>query len=206
MLGSGGRVCRRSNGGRRPALAAAVAPAEILAVTRDDCVAAVIDSADQAGFTRFGRACRAFARRRHDHRDRLPPSRPGSRAGLCRRTRSLRRGPALPPSSSGATCLRGAAPGADRRTRQDVLRQRHERRAVGGGVAAVRSRVRDLVECAGLSGYPADVPMTFVSLTDDVGVPPELARQMIVNLGWAGRSQGVIGRPPGDGDEAGRVS
>ena len=59
---------------------------------------------------------------------------------------------------------------------------------------------------ARLSGYPAGVPMTFVSMTDDVGVPPELAQQMIVNLGRAGRSQGVIRRPPGDGDKAEGIS
>ena len=33
------------------------------------------------------------------------------------------------------------------------------------------------------SGGPDGVPMTYVSLTNDVGLPPMLARQMIANLG-----------------------
>jgi pimeloyl-ACP methyl ester carboxylesterase len=36
---------------------------------------------------------------------------------------------------------------------------------------------------ARLSGYPRGMPFTYVSMTDDVGVPPELAEQMIANLG-----------------------
>lgn len=36
---------------------------------------------------------------------------------------------------------------------------------------------------ARLSAYPHGVPLTYVSLTDDVGVPPALAEQMIVNVG-----------------------
>ena len=34
-----------------------------------------------------------------------------------------------------------------------------------------------------LTGYLSDIPMTYVSMTDDVGVPPALAEQMIANLG-----------------------
>ena len=34
-----------------------------------------------------------------------------------------------------------------------------------------------------LSGYPNGIPITYVSMTDDVGVPPALAKQMIANLG-----------------------
>ena len=34
-----------------------------------------------------------------------------------------------------------------------------------------------------LTGYPRGVPITYVSMTDDVGVPPALAKQMIANLG-----------------------
>ena len=34
-----------------------------------------------------------------------------------------------------------------------------------------------------LSGYPDDVPMTYVSMANDIGVPPELAQRMIANLG-----------------------
>lgn len=34
-----------------------------------------------------------------------------------------------------------------------------------------------------LSGYPSGIPITYVSMTDDVGVPPALANQMIANLG-----------------------
>lgn len=36
---------------------------------------------------------------------------------------------------------------------------------------------------ARLSGYPDDVPMTYVSMANDIGVPPELAQRMIANLG-----------------------
>ena len=34
-----------------------------------------------------------------------------------------------------------------------------------------------------LTGYPRGVPITYVSMTDDVGVQPALAKQMIANLG-----------------------
>lgn len=36
---------------------------------------------------------------------------------------------------------------------------------------------------ARLSGYPDGVPITYVSMTDDVPVPPALAEQMVANLG-----------------------
>lgn len=36
---------------------------------------------------------------------------------------------------------------------------------------------------ARLSGCPTGVPMAYISLLDDIGVPPDLARQMIANLG-----------------------
>ncbi len=35
---------------------------------------------------------------------------------------------------------------------------------------------------ARLSGYPRDIPITYVSLTDDAAVPPAVATQMISNL------------------------
>ncbi len=38
---------------------------------------------------------------------------------------------------------------------------------------------------ARLSGYPDRVPVTYISLTEDVGVPPALAAQMIGNIGTA---------------------
>ena len=34
-----------------------------------------------------------------------------------------------------------------------------------------------------LTGYPNGIPITYVSMTHDVGVPPALAKQMIANLG-----------------------
>jgi pimeloyl-ACP methyl ester carboxylesterase len=36
---------------------------------------------------------------------------------------------------------------------------------------------------ARLSGYPVGVPITYISMSDDVAVPPALAEQMIGNLG-----------------------
>jgi pimeloyl-ACP methyl ester carboxylesterase len=36
---------------------------------------------------------------------------------------------------------------------------------------------------ARLSGYPDGMPITYVSLTEDVAVPPALAEQMMANLG-----------------------
>ena len=35
----------------------------------------------------------------------------------------------------------------------------------------------------GLSGRSADVPTTYASMTDDTGLPPKLAHQMIANIG-----------------------
>ena len=36
---------------------------------------------------------------------------------------------------------------------------------------------------ARLSGYPIGIPITYVSMAEDMGVPPSLAEQMIANLG-----------------------
>jgi pimeloyl-ACP methyl ester carboxylesterase len=44
---------------------------------------------------------------------------------------------------------------------------------------------------AGLSGYPQDVPITYISMTDDVPLPRARAEQMIANLG-AGVRQRVL--------------
>lgn len=153
--------------------------AEILAVTLEDCVAAVIDSADKAGFTRFGlvghslggvmiteTACR--------HPDRV--------------AELVYVGALVPaPGASAATIMFGSDLPADepRMPTEERAKMFFANDMTDEQWAAVWQQFvpeSAVLWNARLSGYPAGVPMTFVSLTDDVGVPPELARQMIVNL------------------------
>jgi pimeloyl-ACP methyl ester carboxylesterase len=149
-------------------------------VTLDDCVAAVIDSADRAGMARFvlvghslgGVVITATACR---HPDRV--------AAL------VYVGALTPaPEESAATVIFG------RDLPTDKPRMPTEERAKPffandmtdeqwTAVWAQFVPESALLWNARLAGYPRGVPVTYVSLTDDVGVPPELAEQMIVNIG-----------------------
>lgn len=155
-------------------------PADILSVTLDDCVSAVIDSADKAGFTRF----------------RLV----GHSLGGVVITETLLRNPgriaeliyvgALVPASgeSAATIVFGQdlPAGAPRMPTEERAKMFFANDMTDEQWVEVWQQFvpeSALLWNARLPGHPADVPMTYVSLTGDIGVPPELAQQMIANLG-----------------------
>jgi pimeloyl-ACP methyl ester carboxylesterase len=154
--------------------------AEILTLTLDDCVTAVIDSADKAGFTRFGLVGHSLGgvtitETAWRHPDRV--------------AQLVYVGALVPaPGASAASIMFGSDLPADAPL---IPTEERAKMFFANDMTAEQWAVvwqqfvpeSAVLWNARLSGYPADVPMTFVSLTDDVGVPPELARQMIVNLG-----------------------
>ncbi len=154
-------------------------PATIENVTLDDCVQVVIDSADQAGFERcvlVGHSLGAMTVTETAWRH------PERVAAL------IYVGGAVPaPGESCSVAVNGAEmpPGSvmasEERLRTfygndmtDEQWDEYWKGLVPDSAALLNSR---------LTGYPSDIPMTYVSMTDDVGVPPALAEQMIANLG-----------------------
>ena len=154
-------------------------PAPIDEVTLDDCVQVVIDSADQAGFDRsvlvghsLGAMTVTETALRHPERV----------AGL------VYVGGAVPaPGESASFAVNGAdmPPGPRMATEErarmffgndmpDEQWDEYWKTLVPESAILWNSR---------LTGYPRGVPITYVSMTDDVGVPPALAKQMIANLG-----------------------
>ena len=157
-------------------------PADILTVTLDDCVKAVADAVEQAGMGRFvlvghslggvviTEAALWFAARV---------------AGLVYVAALV---PAPGASAAGVVFGEDLPPGEPRVATKERAKiffandMTDEQWAVVWGQFVPES---PHLWNARLSGYPDGVPVTYVSMTDDVGVPPELARQMIANLGGA---------------------
>ena len=154
--------------------------ADLGAVTLDDCVRAVLACADQAGFERFvlvghslGGATITETAWRHSERV----------AGLI-----YVAGGVPAPGDSAATAITGSdmpswfhgMPAEDRarmffgNDMTDEQWAEHWRGLVPESATLWNAR---------LSGYPSGVPTTYVSMTEDVGIPPALAEQMIANLG-----------------------
>ncbi len=155
-------------------------PADILGVTLDDCVEAVVDSADAAGFTHvrlvghsLGGVVITETQRRY----------PG------RVTELIYVGALVPAQGASAATI---VFGADLPT--DEPRMPTEERAklffandmtdeqwgdVWNQFVPESARLWN----ARLSGPSVGVPTTYVSMTDDIGVPPEMAQQMIANSG-----------------------
>jgi pimeloyl-ACP methyl ester carboxylesterase len=154
-------------------------PADLANVTLDDCVQAVIDSADQAGFDRFvlvghslGGVTITETACRHP-----------------RRVAQLIYVGALvpaPAANMASVMIDGDLPPGEFFIDEQVAKPMFgndlsdEQWAqtwqgfVPDAAALMNARV---------SGYPGGVPITYVSMTDDVPVPPALAEQMIANLG-----------------------
>ena len=154
-------------------------PAIIEDVTLDDCVQVVIDCVDQAGFAQsvlVGHSLGAMTVTETAWRH------PEKVAGI------VYVGGAVPaPGESASFAVHGAdmPPGSvmasEERLRtfygndmSDEQWDEYWKELVPDSAALLNSR---------LTGYPSGVPMTYVSMTDDVGVPPALAKQMIANLG-----------------------
>jgi pimeloyl-ACP methyl ester carboxylesterase len=155
-------------------------PTNILAVTLDACVEAVIDAADQARLGRFalvghslGGVVITEAAWRY----------------AARVARLVYVGALVPaPRESAADILFGGdlPEAAPRMTTEDRAKgffandMTHDQ---WGEVWQQFVPESPRLWNARLSGYPDDVPMTYVSMANDIGVPPELAQRMIANLG-----------------------
>lgn len=155
-------------------------PADLATVTLADCVSAVMDAADHAGFDRFvlvghsaGGVTITETAYWHPHR----VTRLIYVAGLV-----------PPPGASAAKALTGMnfPPGE-----LPMIEETVARALFGNDLSEAQwvthwaSVVPETAEVmnAHLSGYPRDVPMTYVGLTEDVPVPPFAVEQMVANLG-----------------------
>lgn len=165
-------------------------PADLAAVTLADCVEAVVDSADQAGFERFvlvghsiGGVTITETAWRH------PP-----RVGHLVYVGALVPGPGM---SASIVMTGGDLPPTEPVVIEEALaktlfandltdRQWNEywQESVPEAAGIMNAR---------LGGYPQDVPITYISMTDDVPVPPGLAEQMIANLGAGVRHRVLSG-------------
>jgi pimeloyl-ACP methyl ester carboxylesterase len=155
-------------------------PAEITEVTLDDCVQAVIDFADQAGFEQFalvghslGGVTVTETAWRHPERvvhlvyvGALVPA-PGTSASIAWWGVDMPAGEPVTVDGELAHTLFG----------NDLSEERWAELWSGFVPEA------DALMNARLSGYPDGVPVTYVSMTEDVAVPPALAEQMMTNLG-----------------------
>ncbi len=155
-------------------------PADVLEVTLDDCVQAVVESADAAGFHRFalvghslGGVVATETTQRCPHRvaavvyvGALTPAPECNAAGLIF-------GDDLPESEPRTT--------SEERARLFFANDMSEEQWADVWPQFVPESPK--LWNARTTRYPDDIPMTYVSLTDDVGVPPESAQQMIANIG-----------------------
>ncbi|MGE2688901.1 alpha/beta fold hydrolase [Mycolicibacterium pulveris] len=155
-------------------------PADLAAVTLDDCVQAVIDTADEAGFERFvlvghslGGVTITETAWRHPERV----------------ARLLYVGALIPGPGSCAAVIQT---GADWPSGELVTIEEGIAKAIFGNdlsdeqwSATWQTFVPDAGNLmnARLSGYPDRTPITFVRMTDDVPVPAALVEQMTAPLG-----------------------
>jgi pimeloyl-ACP methyl ester carboxylesterase len=163
-------------------------PADLATVTLEDCVHAVIDSADEAGFERFvlvGHSIGGVTITETAWRHPL------------RVAHLVYAGALVPaPGMSASTIMTGAdLPAAEPVVIDEALaktlfandltdRQWNEywQAAVPEAAGIMNAR---------LSGYPQGIPITYISMADDVAVPPALAEQMIANLGVGVRHRAI---------------
>lgn len=155
-------------------------PADLGAVSLGDCVQAVIDAADNAGFDRFSLVGHSvggvtITETAWLHAERV--------------VQLIYIGALIPaPGASASIVMTGADLPAGQPV---VLDESLARSLFANGLTDQQwteyweGFVPEAVGImnARLSGYPNGVPMTYVSMTDDVPVPPPVAKQMIANLG-----------------------
>ena len=153
-------------------------PADIMQVGLDDCVDAVIDEADAAGFDRVALVGHSLAGVTITETAYRYPERIAQLIYV---------GALVPPLGSSAAIL---MTGADSVGTVDIAEDRAL--ALFGNdltddqwAKHVQTLVPDAVGImnARLSGYPQGVPITYVNMSRDVPVPPALAEQLHANLG-----------------------
>ena len=153
-------------------------PADLSTVTLDDCVAAVIEDADAAGFDRFALVGHSLGgvtitETGFRHADRVthlvyvgalvPP--PGASASTVMVGQDLEEMAVMPEETARSMF------GNDL---DDEEWAEHFKGLVPDAVGIMNAR---------LTGYPAGIPITYVGMTQDVPVPPAMAEQMVANLG-----------------------
>lgn len=153
-------------------------PADLTTVTINDCVAAVLEDADAAGFERFalvghslGGVTLTETGFRHPNRVShlvyvgalVPPI--GASASTLMVGRDLEEMPVMAEETARAMF------GNDLDEEQWA---EHFKGLVPDAIGIMNARV---------TGRPAGIPITYVGMTRDVPVPPALAAQMVANLG-----------------------
>jgi len=155
-------------------------PAALSAVTLDDCVAAVLDEADSAGFDRFALVGHSLggvtiSETAYRHGERI--------------THLVYVGAIVPPKgSSAARVMIGQDVSA---TDPFVVSDEFAEPAFGNDLSEEQwaAHAASLVPDAPgimngvISGLPSGIPVMYVNMSEDVPVPPVLAEQMAANLG-----------------------
>jgi pimeloyl-ACP methyl ester carboxylesterase len=153
-------------------------PANLSDVTLADCVEAVLEDADAQGFSKFvlvghslGGVTITETAVRHPERvaalvyvGALVPG-PGQSAAEVMTGGPIEAVPVLPEDLARALFGTGL---------DDETWSEHYAGLVADAPGIINAQ---------LSGYPADVPITYVSMTLDQPVPPAVAQQMVANLG-----------------------
>ncbi|WP_172826654.1 alpha/beta fold hydrolase [Mycobacterium sp. 1423905.2] len=155
-------------------------PAELAAVTLDDCVQTVIDAADEAGFEQVVLVAHSLGGVTITETAwRFP-----------QRVKHLIYVAADVPAPGETAAI--AHIGADWPPEQPVTIEENIARAMFGNDLTEdqwnevwQQFVPDTPTLmnARVSGYPSGVPITYISMTDDIAVPAAMAKQMIANLG-----------------------
>ena len=155
-------------------------PAVLSEVSLDDCVAAVLEEADAAGFATFALVAHSLggvtiSETAYRHGERI--------------TQLVYVGAIVPPAgSSAATVMIGQDVSRDD---PFVVSEEFAKPAFGNDlteeqwVAHAASLVPDApgIMNGVITGLPSGIPVTYVNMSDDVPVPPALAEQMAANLG-----------------------
>ena len=153
-------------------------PADLSRVTLADCVEAVIDEADTAGFTRFALVGHSLGGVTITETAFLHSSRVSCLVYV---------GALVPPPGSSASILMTGA----QMESMTPMSEETAKALFGNDLTEeqwahhFKSIVPDAVGImnAQLSGYPTGIPITYVNMSEDVPVPPALADQMAGNLG-----------------------
>jgi pimeloyl-ACP methyl ester carboxylesterase len=157
-------------------------PVELASVTLDDCVAAVLEDADGAGFERFtlvghsmGGITITETAFRHPERvaalvyvGALVPG-PGQSAGTLMLGEDMDTPDGVMPAMDDSVTRPLFGNDLD-----DEQWAEHVKGIVPDATGIFNAR---------LSGYPTGIPITYVGMTRDQPVPPALADQMVANLG-----------------------
>jgi pimeloyl-ACP methyl ester carboxylesterase len=157
-------------------------PADLGSVTLDDCVAAVLEDADAAGFERFTLVGHSMGgititETAFRHPDRvaalvyvgaLVPG-PGQSAGTLMLGEDM-----VTPD--------GVMPAMDESVTRPLFGNDLDDEQWAEHVKGIVPDATGIFN-ARITGYPTGIPTTYVGMTDDQPVPPALAAQMVANLG-----------------------